>query len=754
VTTKFALGAAAAVCLVAAAGAQAGGLAGLRNEIRPIEISASRLRGMHTQFIDVATVGTPIAGILPGPQFFPQSVASGDPRPDSVVLWTRLADTDFSGQDLPVRLIVTQDLFFAHVVLNQVLVAEAAYDGRLKFRLAGLAPRTTYYYFFVYSRNGLIYLSHLGRTKTAPAPDDPTPVRFAFLSCQDYEGRFYNTYAKLILDHRDDLDLVAFIGDYIYETAGDPSSQTPIPGRAIDFADKGGAIQLGTPDHPFYAASSLANYRQLYQTYKSDPALQQLHENFPMVATWDDHEYSNDCHGAVATYFDKRKDENDPVRRRHAEQAFFEYMPISAGLGSGGTLSIDDSILYPNAVIYQDLEYGANLDLLLTDYRSFRSDVLIPENAFPGAIVLDNATLQTILGAQGYAAVAGSLDPYVAIDSNPQVQATGVAILMHLYAASNPFLDTAGAASAALAAATGNVSATYLNALFTAAGLAAPFGPTDLAAMDRGLSYLALGKQNLYDSRGSRYVVEKDGLDLLSAFLWASTRGAAEDVYGPTQEAWLKQTLTQSASTWKVLTSSVSMPPMILDFLNPLIAGGLPPSFPAQYKTRLLIDAEQWDGFPQRRAELVAFLQGVPGSVVISGDIHASFITDHGHGLFEFTGPAVSSQTLVQGVTMIVLADPVLSQIPGIVQVVRLLGELVQISSLDPAVSPARILANWGDSHGCVVLTAAPDSLTATYYLIDSAQVGTNYYNDPASLDSLFTTHTYTLKGGQLSPVR
>ncbi|MFI5165345.1 MAG: alkaline phosphatase D family protein [Thermoanaerobaculales bacterium] len=750
---KHLLATVAVTWLLAATTVHAAGPAKALRAGRLPELSTRQLRSLHNELVHVATVGTPISGILPGAQFFPQSVASGDPHPDSVVLWTRVADADLAGQDIPVRLIVTQDLFFAHVALNQVLIAQAAYDNCLKFKLTGLSARTTYYYFFVYYKNGVIYLSHLGRTKTAPAASDTAPVRFAFFSCQDYEGRFYNTYAKLLLDHKDDIDFVAFIGDYIYETAGEPTSQTPIPGRAIDFADKVGAIQLGTPAQPYYAASSLANYRQLYQTYKSDPALQQLHENFPMVATWDDHEYSNDCHGAVATYFDKRKDENDPVRRRHAEQAFFEYMPISSGLGPTGTLAIDDSILFPNAVIYQDFVFGANLDFVLSDYRSFRSDVLVPENAFPGMIVLDKATIEAMLGAQGYGAIQGSLDPYVAMGSNPQLQATAVAILTQFYAASNPFLDAAGAASAAQAAATGNVSATYLDALFAAAGLPAPFGSADLAAMDRGLSYLFLGKQNLYDSRGSRYVLAKDSLDLLSNFLWASTQGAAEDVYGTTQEDWIKQTLSHSTATWKVFTSSVSMTPMILDFLNPLIAAALPPSFPAQYKTRLLIDAEQWDGFPQRRAEMVSFLQGIPGSVVISGDIHASFVSDHGNGLFEFTGSAVSSQTLVQEVLVLVMADPVLSQVQGIQQIVELVGRLLEISSLDPKVSAAKILADWPDSHGCVVMTAAPDSLTATYYLIDSAHVGTNYYNDPTSLNSLFTTKSFKLQTGQLTPL-
>jgi alkaline phosphatase D len=271
--------------------------------------------------------------------------------------------------------------------------------------------------------------------------------------------------------------------------------------------------------------------------------------------------------------------------------------------------------------------------------------------------------------------------------------------------------------------------------------------------MDRGLSYLLLGKLNLYDSQGSRNVVAKDSFDLLSGYLWAVTQGAAEDVYGATQEAWIKDTLSHSDAAWKVYASSVSMTPLVLDFLNPQIAAQLPPGFPDAYKARLLVDTEGWDGFPQRREELVSFLQGVPGSVIISGDIHGSFVSNHGNGLYEFTGAAVSSQTLVQEVSAIVQASNVLSQVPGIDQLVAAIGEILQVSSLDPSVSSARIEDVWPDSHGCVVVAASPDSFSATYYHIDSSNTGTNYYADPGSLNSLFTTTTFTLRGGVLQAV-
>ncbi|MGE5236003.1 MAG: alkaline phosphatase D family protein [Acidobacteriota bacterium] len=707
-------------------------------------------RQIREQFVPVVTGQAEVPGTALGTRFFPQSIASGDPRPDSVVLWTRVLDPDLADQDVPVRLIVTQDPFFNHVVYNQVVTAQAQYDHCVKVQVGGLAPRTSYLYFFVYVKDGVFYLSRLGTTKTAPDPADTRPVRFAFFSCQDWEGNYYNIYAKLLLDHRDDIDFVVFIGDYIYETAGQPGFQHPTPGRRLTFTDPG-AIQLSTAGIAYYAAGSLDNYRYLYATYRSDPMLQQLHETFPMVATWDDHEYSNDCHGDVAAYFDKRKDEADPVRRRNAEQAFFEYMPITPGLGADGTLAIDDTMLYPNAHIYQELHFGANLDLMLTDYRSFRPDVVVPEDAFPGTILMDKTTLLGVLGEPTYDGISASLDPYVDVDLDPALQAVATAIVTQLVAAENSFLTPEQAAQRASALVAGNLSATYLNALFAGAEMTPPFDEAALATFDRGLSVLYLGKRDLYTSTGSRYVLVKDTFDLYSGFRYAVTGGASEDVYGAAQEAWIRQTLSASTATWKVYASSVSMTPMILDFTSPLIAPLLPPGFPDQLRTRLLIDADQWDGFPHKRAEIVGLLKTIPGAVLISGDIHSSFVSDHGDGLFEFTGTAVTSQTLADEVRDMVAADPLLSRVPGINDLLDNLGTLLLASSLDPAVSAARIVDDALEVHGGVVIEASADQLRATYYHIPSSEVTNNYYDDPASLARLFTLTSYTVENGTIS---
>jgi alkaline phosphatase D len=721
----------------------------------PARVVAPRLSDAQvaSRLVPVAVGRTQIAGVVQNRQLFPQSVASGDPRPDSVVLWTRVADPDAVDTDVPVRVIVTQDRFFQNVVMNTVVMAKAAYDHCVKLKVTGLEPGTSYLYFFAYAKGGSIFLSQLGHTKTAPPVDADVPVRFAFFSCQDYEGKYYDTYAKLLLDHPDDIDFVVFLGDSIYETTGEPGFQTPTPERHIDFTDKAGAIQLGDEAHPYWAASSLSNYRQLYATYWTDPMLQRLHESFPMVAIWDDHEYANDSHGDVATYFDGRKDEADPVRRRHADEAFFEYMPVSMGLDAQGQLAIDDSILYPNAKIYQDFHFGKNIHLVLTDYRSFRPRTVIPEDAFPGTIVMDREVLEQVLGVDAYQAAAPSLDPYVNVDSDPTLRASLTGIFAAAYQQANPFFSPEQAMAKAQAVVAGNLSATYIDAAFQQAGLRPPFDETALALMDRGLSFLYLGKQELYSELGSRYFLVKDTFDLYSAYLYAITGGASEDVYGQEQEDWIKQTLSSSDATWKVFASSVSATSMVLDFTNPLIAAMLPPDFPDLYRTTFLLDADDWDGFPNRRRELMGFLQGVPGTVLISGDIHASFVGDHRNGVYEFTGTSVTAQTIGAEVLDMVMEDPLLSQVTGIDQLVGALDGILYISSQNPAVAASRVMYDETRPNGAVLVEADGQTLTATYYLVDPDDVLQDDYSDPATLDTIFRTVSFRVQDGQLAPL-
>ena len=658
------------------------------------------------------------SGIAAGAQgYFPESVASGDPTPGSVVLWTRVDDPARSGDDLAVTLEVATDSEFSDIVLSRMVTAGAEYDHCIKVLADGLEAATTYFYRFSYDAATGTELSPMGRTRTAPDPEADVPVKFAVVYGQDFAGRYYNAYAKLIRDHPDDLDFVVHLGDYVYETTADPSFQAPTAGREVVFQDTAGAIALGDPANPYYAAASLANYRTLYRTFRSDPMLQRVHELYPMVVIWDDHEYSNDCHGDVATYFNGREDEADPVRRRHAEQAFFEYIPIAAGLGADGTLDITADDLYPNSRIYRELRFGKNLDLVLTDYRTFRPDHLIPENGFPGTIVVDQETLQQMLGSAAFEAVAPRLDPYVNIErlGLTILKQTAILIAAQAYQMENPALDPTQALGTAMMVVRGEVSATYINLLFQAAGLPAPFSEAQMATFPHGVSYLFLGKRDLYGSTGSRYIVMHDAYRLLAGALYAASQGQSENALGADQEAWIWGALDASPATWNVLASSVSMAPMVLDLTNPAIDAMLPPEMPDVFRTRIMINADQWDGFPNKRSEITGRLASPGNTVIISGDIHGSFVTDHG-GVYEFTGPAISSETLNDMVLGAVSGDPILGSVPGLDQLVANLALLLHISAQNDDVSPSDLAFVNSSTNGYAIMEAKSDELDATYF--------------------------------------
>jgi alkaline phosphatase D len=684
---------------------------------------------------------------------FPQSVASGDPRPDSVVLWTRLDNPDMPDA---LRVEVATDEDFTDIVVTRDLVAMEEYDWAVKVLIDGLAPYTTYYYRFTYGSGGVMESSPVGRTRTAPSPDMTVPVKFAVAYCQDYIGRYYNTYLKLLTEHDEDIDFVVHLGDYIYETTGDPSFQDPDSERRIEFEDIDGAIQLGDPDDPYYGAASLANYRTIYRTYRSDPVLQQVHERWPMIVIWDDHEYSNDAWQATATYTNGRQDENDEDRKRNAEQAFFEWVPTEIGIGDDGTLEIDASILYPNTRIYRDYLFGGMLHLIMTDYRTYRPDHIVPEDAFPGTIVMDQAAIIDLIGEDDFQALRGSFDPYVNMDvlgsAFPILKQSATLVAAGAYQLENPALGTFESVGIASEALSGNVSATFINELYAAAGYGAPFTPEIMEILPRGLSYLFIGKTAMYSSTGSRNQVIWDSFNLLAAHRYLETGGAAQEALGGQQTAWLQGAMLQSPATWKVLANSVMMTPLLVDFTNPLIAAFLPPDFPDELRTALGITVDQYDGFPQKKLEILGLLGVVPNAVAISGDIHSTFVTDHTNGVYEFTASAISSTTIGGEVARRIASDPILGSVPGLEDLVAALGTLLQISTFDDTVTTSDIVYDNTFSHGFMVVEAEAETLHVSIWEISNDEVGTSYYDDPDALDDLFQEITFTVEDGELIP--
>ncbi len=609
--------------------------------------SASRRRFLSALVVTASATLLPASlslaaaarGVRVSRTHFPQSVASGDPRPDRVLLWTRvLADV------ASVRLQVAEDATFARLRVDRVLALDGHSDACLKVRVDGLAAGTQYHYRFLLDIEGGVS-SPVGRTRTAPANDAEVPVRFAFLSCQDYGGRWYNTLLPLL---EQDLDFVLHLGDFIYETSGDPQFQERDGERAIVFDDLDGAIALERDGQRYHAARSLSNYRQLHRTYRTDPVLQAVLERAPLIAIWDDHEFSDDCWQDTGTYHDGLRDERDRERRRNAEQAYFEYLPVDIELAEaaqpGAQLPVARERLFPNVQLWRGLRFGKAMDLLLTDYRSARPDHAIPEDAFPGALAYDATRLAALLPRLGLdeAAVAPLLMPYLDLADAAGAPYRAPVAAVIAQAASAAGLPAEQAQQAAQRIAAAPVALPVLAELLKTWSAHAPTqmlpALPDPATLPHGLPWLALGKTQPFSDIGSRYVVLKASFDLFAAL--RALEGPSSP-YDDAQRQWLEQRMRDSDARFKVVASSVSFASLVLDLADPAVDA------PAPMRHQVYLNLDHWDGFPAERRRLIGeVFDPAGGTILLSGDIHASFATQHSARTVEFTTAAVSSDTL------------------------------------------------------------------------------------------------------------
>jgi len=664
--------------------------------------------------------------------YFPQSVASGDPRPNSVVLWTRAVDEEHGG-DTTLTLEVSPDESFATVVVSLPgLKALADHDNAIKVKVTNLQPRTHYYYRFVYEHDGERFLSPVGRTKTAPAPGDLVPVKFVIGNCQDYVGRYYNTWQRLLqLDA--DVDAIIFLGDYIYETTGDPAFQSSNTLRDITFSKPEEALVQKSGIFQYYAAQSVSNYRDLYKTVRADPIMQQVHERYAFINVWDDHEFSDDCWGSNATYQDGRRLEKQDDRRRNAEQAFFEFLPIDA-VGTGGEGAIDPGAeaKFPDTRIYRDFEFGKHVKLIVTDYRSFRPDHLIPEDGYPGTVVMDQAVL-TALGAAP--AFTSELFSYVDVDA-PELAAVKTGLTQaYVGQAMQAGLTQAEAVAKAGTWVQGKLALAYVNQVLGALGQP----PIPTADKPKGLAYVHMGKVGLFDIRGSRYVVVKDTFDLYAQYRYATSAKATENVWGAAQETWFNQQV-QATNTWKVVVSSVSFTSLVWDLSAKT---DIPdPSL----RQRFYFNVDQWDGFPTKRKEV---LEGLKASnvnaLVFSGDIHASYASVE-QGIPSLTGPAISSGTVQQLAGNAVLGAGYYS------------GSAIYrhvVAELDATLKAGNDKLAYSNStqHGFLVVDIQADQALATFHLISSTEVDKDYSKrTPGELQREFSTHSFRVKDGAITP--
>lgn len=280
---------------------------------------------------------------------FRHGVASGDPMPDRVILWTRVTPSPEAvpgsglGGDVVVDWEVSTDPTFATIVRSGTVTTDAGRDHTVKFDATGLAPDSWYHYRF----RALGQTSPVGRTRTAPA-DGTLPAtgrwRTGVVSCSNWEAGFFAGYRHLV--QRGDLDVIIELGDYIYEY------------ERGGYTAKFGAVRPHDPPHEII---TLADYRTRLGQYRTDPDLQALHAHVPWICTWDDHELANDSweHGA-----ENHQPHEGPWADRKAagSQAYFEWMPIRPdSLRDGGFL-------------YRRLRWGSLAELSMLDLRSYRTE--------------------------------------------------------------------------------------------------------------------------------------------------------------------------------------------------------------------------------------------------------------------------------------------------------------------------------------------------------------------------------------------
>ncbi|MFZ6649149.1 alkaline phosphatase D family protein [Undibacterium sp. TJN25] len=280
---------------------------------------------------------------------FTLGVASGSPRPDSIVLWTRLLPDPLNAQALPplaynVRWELAYDDGFRHIAAKGEAAALPELAHSVHADVTGLQPDRWYWYRFMLGDA----ISPTGRTRTAPAPDSmPLGLRMAVASCQHWEFGEYAAHRHIAAANP---DVVAFLGDYIYEW---------------------GPLELAHPVKPRRKLESvdLASYRSRYAQYKSDIHLQAAHHAAPWIVTWDDHEVCND----YANDRDESADPNFLQRRAAAYQAFYEHMPVRLPPLS------TDPLRFANMRIYDRYDWGRLGRLHVLDDRQYRAYQVCPK---------------------------------------------------------------------------------------------------------------------------------------------------------------------------------------------------------------------------------------------------------------------------------------------------------------------------------------------------------------------------------------
>ena len=340
------------------------------------ERSGNRLGDLdRRRFVAMTGAGCAALALLPGedalaaPRLgadpFALGVASGDPRPDGFVLWTRLAPDPLNGggmpdRPVPVRWQVAADEGMRLVVRRGTALAVPALAHSVHVEVEGLLPGRDYFYRFTVGGEE----SSVGRTRTAPPRGRHLErLRFAFCTCQNWSDGYHTAFRHMA---EEELDVVFHLGDYIYE----------------GIAPNGGVRGVALPELLASEAMTLEQYRAIHAVYKTDPDLQRAHARFPFVVTWDDHEVENDYTGLIS-------ENDDPIRefarrRAAAYQAYYEHLPLRSSSARQQRL-------------YRRFRFGDLATFHVLDGRQYRSDQPCGDGETPRcAAALDPA--KTMLG--------------------------------------------------------------------------------------------------------------------------------------------------------------------------------------------------------------------------------------------------------------------------------------------------------------------------------------------------------------------
>ncbi|WP_019509126.1 alkaline phosphatase [Pleurocapsa sp. PCC 7319] len=349
-----------------------------------------------------------VVSSTPKSSVFGLSVASGDPTPTGVILWTRINPEACDG-NITLKYEVSRqrefketDIVISEDIPNSKFGKETDYTVKVDLDTK-LEPDRTYFYRFIYGEA----TSPIGRCKTLPRENERIEkLRLAVITCNDYSTGYFNAFYHLA---EEDVDFVVHLGDFVYEYSQYPPNYGEVYRKDIYWEED----DYGQSSSETQRATSLENFQQIYRTYRQDLALQAAMEQHTWMITLDDHEVADNWYWdreAETISVDghpvaeKTKDESLEKKRKaraklynSAIKAWMNYVP--ARLQKADTKEVESSNtqepeilegleLHKN-LIYRRFRFGSLVDFFLTDSRSFRSKPdLDSDNPNPQATML------------------------------------------------------------------------------------------------------------------------------------------------------------------------------------------------------------------------------------------------------------------------------------------------------------------------------------------------------------------------------